>query len=267
MKQVAIKNFDLNMDRFKTLSPDRVDEVIDRFVSGYKYKQPVDDMSRYYGMSGWYLLVLRKYNIVYVGYSDDLYRRVRQHISNFKSLDRLVYLRPLSSSIPIDSFSVDDIDEVYVYRGNKNVEKRIANNEYADVVLNRVFGGVPESVFDMKQPLFKPVLITQEMLNKSIDKLLSLSEEEFLHKRRMDYVNDDLLWPLAYYAPINPISKSKASLIHDLGYLLHFHFMQQENILGKIVHDDHCKYKYPFLWDCYCKIRDMRYIVSRCENI
>ncbi|MCC3359414.1 GIY-YIG nuclease family protein [Bacillus sp. REN16] len=141
----ALENYDLNMEYFSLLNHDEFCEEIEGFLNLNKKYTKVFDLNLYEGKSGYYMMVLDEYSQVYIGTTNDIKRRVRQHWSNSKPFDRLLF--PMgnvdSSILSIDSFRALDTTRIYVYETNKTFsnEDKFINQFPAKFLCNRMAGG------------------------------------------------------------------------------------------------------------------------------
>nr|MBR4279423.1 hypothetical protein [Clostridia bacterium] len=145
-QQLVLRNFDLNMRFFASLSHDEFQASLDSFLLKNKGFVEVSDLTEYTGVSGYYVMVLDKYSQVYIGTTDDIRKRIQQHWSRRKYFDRLLFpMYAVNESIlSIDSFRALDTTRIYV-----RVTKRtyVSENKYIkqfpqQYVTNRVGGGI-----------------------------------------------------------------------------------------------------------------------------
>ena len=152
-QKLCLENFDLNMLFFQSLDNTKFKAEINAVVDKYSLK-PVEDLKQYDYCGGYYLMVLDEYNQVYVGYSTNIRKRIQQHWSASKSLDRLLFpmYKVKSSRLSIDSFRPLDTTRLYAIkrRHSKKFEDTLIKSFSDDFVINRINGGFPESIFSIK---------------------------------------------------------------------------------------------------------------------
>ncbi|MCU4792907.1 hypothetical protein OCE54_23720 [Bacillus cereus] len=141
----CLENFDLNMEYFSLLNHSEFCTEIEEFLERNSQFTEVYDLNLYDGKAGYYIMVLDEYSQVYIGTTNDIIRRIRQHWSNSKSFDRLLF--PMgnvdSSILSIDSFRALDTTRIYAYGTNKTFssEDDFINQFSAKFVCNRMAGG------------------------------------------------------------------------------------------------------------------------------
>jgi len=145
-RELCLKNFDLNMKYFASLKKEDFDKEIDRFLSTYKDFESVDDLKKYDGVEGYYLLLLDEYKQGYIGKSMDVKRRIMQHWSNVKAFDRV--LLPVygvdTSCFSIDFFRACDTTRIYVWKREirEGIEAELVKNFPQEYRLNRIGGDI-----------------------------------------------------------------------------------------------------------------------------
>ncbi|MGH4121724.1 MAG: GIY-YIG nuclease family protein [Clostridium sp.] len=141
----SLKNYDLNMEYFFLLSHDEFNIEINKFIKSNKCFVEVFDLNLYDEKSGYYIMVLDEYCQVYIGTTDNIKRRIRQHWSNSKSFDRL--LLPMgavnSSILAFDSFRSLDTTRIFAYTTKITFDKedKFINEFSPKFVSNRLGGG------------------------------------------------------------------------------------------------------------------------------
>jgi len=152
-QKLCLENFDLNMLFFQSLDYAKFNNEVNAMIDKYKLEE-VEDLKQYDYFGGYYLMVLDEYNQVYVGYSSNIRKRIQQHWSFNKSLDRLLF--PMynikSSRLSIDSFRALDTTRLYAIkrRYSKKFEDTLIKSFSDDFVINRVSGGLPKYIFELK---------------------------------------------------------------------------------------------------------------------
>lgn len=141
----SLRNYDLNIEYFSLLSHDEFNEEINKFLESNKCFVEVFDLNLYDNKSGYYIMVLDEYCQVYIGTTDNIKSRVRQHWSKSKSFDRLLFpMGAVNSSIlSIDSFRAFDTSRVFAYttKSTFDLEEKFINQFSAKFVCNRLAGG------------------------------------------------------------------------------------------------------------------------------
>ena len=141
----CMENYDLNMRYFAQLDKEEFANCINAFLRKNRQFIPVADLKLYDGQPGYYLLVLDDYCQAYLGTSDNIMCRIRQHWSNRKAFDRILF--PIGnvtgSVISIDSFRALDTIRIYV---RKTSNTYASENPYIEQIpnkflANRIQGG------------------------------------------------------------------------------------------------------------------------------
>ncbi|MCA1066182.1 GIY-YIG nuclease family protein (plasmid) [Rossellomorea sp. AcN35-11] len=141
----CLENYDLNMEFFSSLSPESFNQEIDSFLSENTEFNEVDDLNRYDGKPGYYIMALDEYCQLYVGTTKDIKKRIRQHWSNSKPFDRLLFPQGNveGSMLSIDSFRAMDTTRIFAYETEEtyNEEDDYINQFSPEYVSNRLGGG------------------------------------------------------------------------------------------------------------------------------
>ncbi|MGJ9459952.1 hypothetical protein [Oceanobacillus sp. CF4.6] len=141
----CLENFDLNMEYFSLLNNSEFCTEIGNFLERNSQFTEVYDLNLYDGKAGYYVMVLDEYSQVYIGTGKDIKIRIRQHWSNSKYFDRLLF--PMGnvdfSILSIDSFRALDTTRIYAYETNKTFssEDNFINQFSAKFICNRIGGG------------------------------------------------------------------------------------------------------------------------------
>lgn len=141
----CMKNYDLNMEYFSLLDNNEFNLEIDKFLKQNEGFVEVLDLNLYHMKPGYYLMVLDEYCQVYIGTTNDIKKRIRQHWSGNKYFDRL--LLPMgavdSSILSIDSFRAFDTTRIFAYITEKifDNEDKFINEFLSKFVCNRLSGG------------------------------------------------------------------------------------------------------------------------------
>jgi hypothetical protein len=140
-----LKNYDLSMSYFSLLDKNEFDNEISKFIKKYKKFKEVEDLNFYKDKSGYYIMILDEFKQIYVGTTNDIKKRIRQHWTRSKQFDRLLF--PMSavetSIMSIDSFRAMDTTRILVYCTEKTFDKE---DEYMNFfspkfLCNRISGG------------------------------------------------------------------------------------------------------------------------------
>ena len=146
--ELALRNFDLNMMAFARIDEQRFQEALDGLLGEFPEFQPVTDLTEWMDRNGLYIMVLDQYRQVYVGQSVSIGKRVRQHWSSSKRLDRLIFGSAEGSILPIDSFRALDTTRIYAWSDGlsaqckrDSVENKVVAHMDPELSLNRIAGG------------------------------------------------------------------------------------------------------------------------------
>ncbi|GAB2703725.1 hypothetical protein BKA24_001491 [Microbacterium marinum] len=150
-RSLALENFDLNMAYFAQLDEVEFDDAVQTAVRSIAGVRVVTDLERWNAVPGVYVMVLDDYKQVYVGTTGrqvGVMKRIRQHWTNSKPLDRLVFGTVSTSILSIDSFRALDTTRIYAARTSAPFEhERLLLDEFpSKFTLNRVSGGDPREL-------------------------------------------------------------------------------------------------------------------------
>ncbi|WP_405169399.1 hypothetical protein [Paenibacillus sp. FSL H3-0286] len=157
----VMARFNLNMDDFKSLSKDKFNEELDRFVSSNEFYE-IKDLNSVAGIYGHYIMVLDEYCQVYIGTAsrnEGIKARIPQHWRDRLSLSRLD--RGEYGSLHIDSFRVKDTTRIFVWRDdectffedytfNELHEGKLVAQFPIDYCLNSVMNNIPKEFFHQR---------------------------------------------------------------------------------------------------------------------
>lgn len=141
----CMKNFDLNMKFFERLDHNNFNEYLMVFIKKNKFIE-TDDLNVLNNKTGVYILVLDKYNQVYIGLSestDGIKKRILQHCSTRKEFSRLLYGDVNTSILSIDSFGALDTTRIFYkelkwFQNIHEYKERMVREFKKDYRLNRV---------------------------------------------------------------------------------------------------------------------------------
>lgn len=149
----CLKNYDLSMKYFSLLDKNEFDEEIKHFLLKNKSFKEVTNLNEYNHISGCYIMVLDEYKQLYIGVSNDIVRRIRQHWSKNKQFDRLLF--PIgaveTSVMSIDSFRALDTKRIYIRKTNTGFDDEDKYIKYFSpkFICNRMGGGKFEDSLSM----------------------------------------------------------------------------------------------------------------------
>lgn len=146
MQTQALANFDLNMAHFASLDHAAFDAALQRAVAGQKGMVEVADLTKWDGVAGLYIMVLDEYHQAYVGATDafvGIQKRIKQHWSGTKPLDRLIWGDPRTSILSIDSFRALDTTRIFALKSSRSFagENPLLDQFPPEYMLNRIPGG------------------------------------------------------------------------------------------------------------------------------
>ena len=139
-------NYDLNINYFKSLDKEGFEKELNSFVSKNGFRE-IKSLKGFENTTGHYLMVLDDYKQVYIGKSLDIRKRIRQHWSNQKRIDKLVFGFLQKSPLSIDSFRALDTTRIFVetetpiFDGFMNEFRFIEDFDHK-YVLNRIMGNI-----------------------------------------------------------------------------------------------------------------------------
>lgn len=144
----VLENYDLNMNFYQNLDHIKFDNEISKFIEKNKFSE-IKNLNNY-NCPGYYVMILDKYCQLYVGTSENIYKRIRQHWTGCKlKFDRLTFGQLTKSRLSIDSFRALDTTRILVYPtiDTYSQEDKFINFFSDEFVCNRVGGGVMEFGF------------------------------------------------------------------------------------------------------------------------
>jgi hypothetical protein len=129
----VMARFDANMRYFKTLSRDKFNEELDKFIALNNFRQ-IKDLNYVESVAGHYVMVLDEYCQVYIGtssYRQGIKERIPQHWRKRISLDKLEDRN--FGSLPIGSFKPLDTTRIFVWSDDEyTFSEDYALNEYLE---------------------------------------------------------------------------------------------------------------------------------------
>lgn len=139
-------NYDLNMEFFKKLNQDEFNVTVTKFISNYKEFVQLENLDETKNKSGYYIMVLDEYKQLYIGTGQNIYKRLRRHLSENQEYGNLLWGDVFNSKLSINSFRPFDTTRIYVYYTEKiyMFEDEYINYFDDKFVLNRTTGGFQE---------------------------------------------------------------------------------------------------------------------------
>lgn len=142
----ALANFDMNMAHFASLDPVEFEATLQLALDGHPDMVEVTDLTEWIGVPGVYIMVLDEYRQVYVGASSEsagIAKRIRQHWTNQKEFDRLIWGSVTTSILSIDSFRALDTTRIFAMKTTEYFDEEISVLDQfpPKFALNRMIGG------------------------------------------------------------------------------------------------------------------------------
>lgn len=145
-RELCLQNYDLNMRYFSLLDRQGFNGALAEFIKRHCKFSEIEDLSEYDKVSGYYILVLDKYKQVYIGKSEDVKKRIRQHWVATKSFD--CTLLPMydvtGSCFSIDFFRALDTTRIFVWRRSlrDGLEAELIKDFPKEYLTNRIGGDI-----------------------------------------------------------------------------------------------------------------------------
>ncbi|WAA65595.1 hypothetical protein [Microbacterium oxydans] len=145
-RERALQNFDLNMAHFASLDREEFERALQSAVASRRGMVEVTDLTKWDGVPGLYIMVLDEYCQVYVGVANSstgIAKRIRQHWTNQKQFDRLIWGNVTSSILSIDSLRALDTTRIFALKTKRTFddENPLLEQFPRKFTLNRVMGG------------------------------------------------------------------------------------------------------------------------------
>ena len=136
-------NFDANLLYFSSLNNDEFTKYINQKLKRFKFKECFN-LNELNFVEGIYMLVLDKYNQVYIGQSTNMKKRIISHWNSKKSLERLIFGDIWKSILSIDSFGALDTTKIFYIKTSSyfTLEEKILKSFDNRYTLNRTAGGI-----------------------------------------------------------------------------------------------------------------------------
>lgn len=139
----ALRSFDLSMRYFESLDADEFETALVHVLAKGRTFKPVESLPDWDGVEGAYVMVFDDYKQFYIGQSNNVRKRIKQHWGGRKSFDRLIYGGVYNSIFPVDELRALDNTRVYAARSNNPYAPEERAEKAADqrFCLNRMTGG------------------------------------------------------------------------------------------------------------------------------
>lgn len=141
------KNFDINLNRFKSLDKYDFNQCLRDFLRKYPQFIEIKDLNNC-NYSGYYIMVLDDYCQIYIGTSRNIKDRIVSHWRKKMPFERLIFGNVETSKLSIDSFLPLDTTRIFVYKTDVlfNDEDRFIGDFPNKYLLNRTIGGKLDSL-------------------------------------------------------------------------------------------------------------------------
>lgn len=142
----ALANYDLNMAHFASLDVAGFEAALQAGIGSLDGMAEVTDLTQWDGVPGLYVMVLDEYRQVYVGGTGNavgVAKRIRQHWTNQKQFDRLLWGTAETSILSIDSFRALDTTRIFACHtlAPFDDEDFLLRQFPPKFTLNRIIGG------------------------------------------------------------------------------------------------------------------------------
>lgn len=143
LREQALVNLELNLRYFGGLDRAAFSGMIDGLQERFARLRTMTDLTVLDGVPGVYVLVMDGYCQAYVGQSGDMLRRIRQHWSYHRAINRLVWGDAETSVLPVDAFRALDSTRVLAWRTTRTdlYEQRVEAAVERQFSANRIEGG------------------------------------------------------------------------------------------------------------------------------
>ena len=117
-----------------------------KFLNNYKEFVQLENLDETKNKSGYYIMILDEYKQLYIGTGQNIYKRLRRHLSENQEYCNLLWGDVFNSKLSINSFRPFDTTRIYVYYTEKiyMFEDEYINYFDDKFVLNRTTGGFQE---------------------------------------------------------------------------------------------------------------------------
>ncbi len=149
-RELCLQNYDLNIKYFNLLDYADFDNAITLFLKKHKNFQKVENLKKYDGIRGYYIMILDEYKQVYIGKSGDIKKRIQQHWSFKKPFDRVLFpmYAVTTSCFSIDFFRALDTTRIFVWERDlfDGVEKKLIADFPEKYCINRIGGDISSGI-------------------------------------------------------------------------------------------------------------------------
>lgn len=145
-QELALTNYDLNIAHFASLDREEFESALRSAVASQPGMVEVTDLAEWDSVAGLYVMVFDEYTQVYVGATNSwtgVTKRIRQHWTNQKQFDHLIFGAVDSSILSIDSFRALDTTRIFALKTESSFagENDLLERFPAKFTLNRLRGG------------------------------------------------------------------------------------------------------------------------------
>lgn len=144
-REVCLENYDYNMEYFYSLNASEFNRAIDFYLENHPYFVEIKDLNPYDSVEGYYIMVLDEYKQAYIGKSDNIKRRIRQHWTKTKEFDRtLLPIYNTKSVFSVDFFRALDTTRIFIWKRNlaEGLERKLVSDFPNKFSCNRIGGDV-----------------------------------------------------------------------------------------------------------------------------
>ncbi len=160
-RKLCLENYDLNMKYYSMLDSRDFNNELDSYLERHKGFKEVHDLSEYDRVSGYYIMVLDEFKQVYIGKTENILKRIRQHWTKIKPLDRTLFpvYNVKHSCFSVDFFRALDTTRIYAWKRSLDFgsEMKLIDDFPRMYSANRIGGDVTtniEAVATMRQRQF-----------------------------------------------------------------------------------------------------------------
>ncbi|NMR31957.1 GIY-YIG nuclease family protein [Crystallibacter degradans] len=139
----ALRNFDLSMRYFESLDQAEFESALEHVLAKGRTFKPVESLPAWDDVEGAYVMVFDDYKQFYIGQSNNVRKRIKQHWVGSKPFDRLINGDVYNSIFPVDELRALDTTRIYAARSTNPYAPEERAEKAADqrFCLNRMTGG------------------------------------------------------------------------------------------------------------------------------
>lgn len=132
-KKKVRDKYNLNMKFFESLSREDFNQELNKLIGENNFTE-IKDLTSVSGVSGFYIMILDEYCLMYIGIARNIKGRIMEHWSKQVPLRQLFLGVESGGLLPIDCFRALDTTRIFVCRGNEDdySEDNIINMMYED---------------------------------------------------------------------------------------------------------------------------------------